>query len=205
MAANYDLMPNEAILLKQNSVAHGGVLSAYIHELVLTNKNLIFVNKGVLGNIKGIYKYPLNQIKMFNGMPQAIMGKLGNGTASLVVYFINGQTEVFYFDGFNKTIIKKWIKAIRNTVGSDEESLHTYDDSNTVSEAIKGLGNQINGLKNSFISTVEEKSNITIPPLPSFVGKGNQITKKCISCSAPLTGIKGQKVRCKYCDTDQVL
>lgn len=45
MAANYDLMPNEAILLKQNSVAHGGVLSAYIHELVLTNKNLIWRNK----------------------------------------------------------------------------------------------------------------------------------------------------------------
>jgi hypothetical protein len=35
VAANYDLMPNEAILLKQNSVAHGGVLSAYIHELVI--------------------------------------------------------------------------------------------------------------------------------------------------------------------------
>ena len=66
-----------------------------------------------------------NQMKMFNGMPQAIMGKLGNGTATLEVYFINGQTEVFYFDGFNKTIIKKWIKAIRNTVGSDEESLGT--------------------------------------------------------------------------------
>ena len=31
------------------------------------------------------------------------------------------------------------------------------------------------------------------------------VNKKCISCSAPLIGKKGQVVHCKYCDTDQIL
>lgn len=33
----------------------------------------------------------------------------------------------------------------------------------------------------------------------------SKINKKCISCSAPLIGYKGQLVHCKYCDTDQTL
>ena len=40
-------------------------------------------------------------------------------------------------------------------------------------------------------------------------GKGNQtpenVTTKCIGCRAPLSGAKGQTVRCKYCDTDNTL
>ena len=31
------------------------------------------------------------------------------------------------------------------------------------------------------------------------------VTTKCIGCMAPITGQKGQTVRCKYCDTEQTL
>lgn len=32
-----------------------------------------------------------------------------------------------------------------------------------------------------------------------------KVTKKCISCSAPLIGGKRKTIHCKYCDTDQIL
>ena len=41
----------------------------------------------------------------------------------------------------------------------------------------------------------------TTPPQPP----ANQTTRKCIGCTAPLSGTQGQKVTCKYCDTEQVI
>ena len=41
MAARYNLQPNEAVLLKDDSVMHGGLMSAYTDELILTNLNLV--------------------------------------------------------------------------------------------------------------------------------------------------------------------
>lgn len=46
---------------------------------------------------------------------------------------------------------------------------------------------------------IKSKSKATNEPV--------RVTKKCIGCMSPtpLTGTKGQSIRCRYCDTDQIL
>lgn len=52
--SDYSLQPNETILMKTESVKHGGVMALYTDELVLTNLNLILCSKGVFRNKKGV-------------------------------------------------------------------------------------------------------------------------------------------------------
>ena len=89
MATKYKLLPNESIILQEDNVCHGNGFSAYTDDLLLTNLNIVLISKGMFGNVKGITQYPLNQIKMFNGKPQAIRGKQSNGSPCLDIYFTN--------------------------------------------------------------------------------------------------------------------
>lgn len=196
--AKYNLLPNESIILKSESVMHGGLMAAYTDELILTNQNIVYVSKGMFGNIKNVERFPVNQIKMYNAEPQAILGKQQNGQPQLEIYFLNGH-ECFAFQSSNKKEVVQWVHAICKLV--------TGHESNTVSpgsgSAIPGteyLAETIKGTVDTFKNAFGIKSKATDDGVSS-----EKVTKKCIACSAPLTGSKGQTVHCKYCDTDQVL
>lgn len=94
MAARYNLQPHEVVLLKDESVMHGGFWSAYTDELMLTNLNLVLIKKGMFGNSKGVLTFPVNQIKVHNQQAQAVIGKATNGSDLLEVYFLNGRRSL---------------------------------------------------------------------------------------------------------------
>ena len=96
MADNLGLDQDEMVILREPNVAHGNLLSMYMDELFLTNKKIIYVNKNMFGGVKKIDYYPLNLIKIFNGIPQVQQGKLSNGLVSLDVYMLNCE-EHFCF------------------------------------------------------------------------------------------------------------
>ncbi|WP_394189918.1 hypothetical protein [Paenisporosarcina quisquiliarum] len=194
--AVFNLMPNESIILKSQNVAHGGLMAIHTDELILTNQNIIHVKKGVFGNTKNVKRYAVNQIKIFNGEPQAILGKQRNGSSQLEIYFLNGH-ECFGFQSMTKKEVVQWINAITKLV--------TGNESTTVplGFAIPGteyLAETIKGTVDTFKNTIGINSKKTDNGVSS-----EKVTKKCISCSAPLTGNKGQTMYCKYCDTAQVL
>lgn len=193
--ANINYQPNEAVILQEVSVAHGGAMAIYTDELILTNLNIYCINKGMFKNVKKVFCYPLNQIKMYNGKPQAMVGKLSNGTSTLEVFFMSGS-ETFNFQSNNKSTINKWIREINKILGTDD-----------------GVDNEDGGNNYTPVGYIKETWN-TIASNLGFNSKkpvSNQsqtnakVTKKCISCSAPLVGVIGQTVCCKYCDTDQTL
>lgn len=190
--AKFDVQPNEVIIEKEISVQHGFSFgSAYTDELILTNENIYCISKGLFGNTKNVFCYPLNQIKKYNGKPQITMGKLSNGQKSLEISFTQG-TEVFSFQAHNNGKITKWIQLVNDALGyhEDENSRQGFAPDTTMGEivgAFKDLKATL-GIK----TTKRNTDNMTV-------------TKKCISCSAPLTGKKGQIVHCMYCDTDQTL
>lgn len=191
-----NLMPNESIIRTSRNVVHGGLMAVYTDELILTNQNIIHVKKGVFGNTKNVKKYPVNQIKIFNGQPQAILGKQRNGTPQLEIYFLNGL-ECFGFQSLAKKEVVQWINAISNLVTGHESntvpSVFAIPGTEYLSETIKGT---VDTFKNTFgINT--KKTDNSVP--------SEMVTKKCISCSAPLIGKRRQTMHCKYCDTDQVL
>ncbi|MDK7337204.1 hypothetical protein [Pauljensenia sp. UMB0895] len=208
VAKEYRLMPNEAVILKEVSVAHGGVRAVYTDELMLTNLNIVCTNKGMLGNTKNILQYPLSQIKKYNGRPQVIMGKLSNGMPCLEVYFINGGKESFKFQSGNKKKINQWIKAIGELVGGESVDQSTdidtndYDGEDTLVGAFKEVGEQFKDVGTEILGSL----GFRLGKKMSAPNQGvERISKKCVSCSAPLVGNKGQTVKCKYCDTEQSL
>lgn len=193
---NLSLQQNESIILQNDSVLHGGGMASYTDELYLTNLNIIYVSKGIFGKVKGIQKFPLNQVKVVNGQAQAILGKSSdNGSPELQIYFSNGQ-EAFQFQSGGKKEILKWV--------------------NNISQILTGTASQAENAKNIMAIPGSEKIFGTVKDtIGAFKdtfgikGKENQppenVTSKCIGCRAPLSGVKGTTVRCKYCDTDNTL
>jgi hypothetical protein len=195
------------MVAQEVGVAHGGLMAIYTDELMLTNLNIFCVNKGMFGNTKTVFCYPLNQIKIFNGKPQVVTGKLSNGMSTLDIYFQNGN-ESFRFQSQNKNKITRWTKLICKIILGDHSQEIEFleeDEKNSGIDLDSPIG-QVkeawNGIKSElgFIPT-KKKTSASAVPQPESI----RVNKKCIFCSAPLIGIKGQMVHCNYCDADQTL
>jgi hypothetical protein len=191
--AKYNLQPNESIIMKNESVLHGGVMASYTDELILTNLNIVLISKGILGNSKGIQTYPINQIKVFEGLVQVKLGKHRSGSPQLEVYFLNGQ-EVFGFA--KKKDVQKWIENISKLLTGNAANIDTREriEIPGVEYAAEALKGTVDTFKNAFGIQSKKQANVM---------NIEKVTKKCRSCMAPITGSKGQIVRCIYCDTEQ--
>lgn len=181
---NYDLAPNEGIILQYDGVYHNGNQS----EIVLTNQNLICVETNVklLKNTYNVLKFPVSQVKIVNGQAQASVIK-DRDDWTLQVLMKNG-IEKFKFSGeFYERIKKKqvanqWVEQISILLtGKSAERI-------TDTPLVGGVKNVLGSIGINVKS--REPENITI---------------KCIGCRALLSGQKGQTVCCKYCDTEQTL
>lgn len=69
-----NLLPHETIILRDSVVQHdrGGLIDLYSDELVLTNVALVVIHKSIMGGVKDIQRFSLDQIKVVNGVPQAL-------------------------------------------------------------------------------------------------------------------------------------
>lgn len=189
--AKYNLQPNEAVILREDRVAHGSnIFAQNTHELMLTNLNLVLVKSGVLGNGKGVFVFPLDQIKVYNGRAQAMQGAKSNGFPVLTVYMLNGE-ETFHFRGGKKTV-STWITKI-NEVVTGQENPAVVDAGRELpgSGVVAGvLKDTVGAFRTTFGSKVEEPA---------------RAAGKCGACGAPVSGTKGSTVACEYCDTDHLL
>ena len=89
---DYNLDIDEAVILQNNNVAcTTNSLPVFKDELVLTNKNIIYVCIGVFGRVKEIKKYPLEQIKMYNNKPQVLILKAKDGNKEMQIFTVNQQ------------------------------------------------------------------------------------------------------------------
>lgn len=186
--ANYNLHPNEVVVLKEARVNHGGMFAAYTDDLILTNLNLLLIKKGMFG--KGVHTFPVGQIKVHNGQAQAVLGKASNGYPQLEVYFLNGQ-ENFRFQSGGKKNILQWVAKIGEVVTGERAS-----EKIGTGLALPGADYVAGALKDTF---------------DVFKGRfGSQskiekVASKCSACGAPISGTRGQLSVCEYCQTAQQL
>ena len=82
-------------------------------------------------------------------------------------------------------------------VDDDEDS----DDS--VLGAFKEVGEQFKEVGSELLGSLGFKPGKQ--KTSSASQESERVSKKCVSCSAPLVGNRGQVVKCKYCDTEQIL
>lgn len=192
----YNFQPNESFILNSEHVRHGQTIG----KLILTNLNLVYItSKGVFKTTYIPQLYPINQIKVFNGKAQAILGKDGN----IHIHFLNGQ-ESFQFRNYDTFFSDKkaekeagiWVNAINQLITGQVSEIDT-----SFSPAIAGVEVLAGTIKDTFDTFkgalgVKSRNNNETPM---------KATKKCSFCGAPISGIKGQIGRCEYCDADQQL
>ena len=183
---DYSLLPNEGVLLKNESVWHPiGKRNGNIGELILTNLNLIYLKKSAFGGIKEVLK--LNQIKIIDDNVQVIISKSSGNFCQMELFFINSH-EVFIFNSLIKKQVLRWADKISELLTGHEANIDPSE-----RNTIPGFGIATDLLKNTigtFKEALKEKENVT---------------NRCISCGAPLSGIKGEVKKCKYCGVKQTL
>lgn len=192
----YNLEVDEVIIFKEDNVSHCDTLIApYVHELVLTNKKVIFVEKGVLGNTKEVYLYPLTQIKVYNGVPQVRKGRTSRGIVCLDIYFLSCEEHFSFNLGRNKNI-PVWVAEINRLLGTTQNVVESKDKSKTTSlkNTFKEAGQNVTGM---FGIKCEKHNNgnvteqTTAPSLQIIICKncGKKlpgIMKFCTECGSPV-------------------
>lgn len=194
-----NLLPHETIILRDSVVQHdrGGLIDLYSDELVLTNVALVVIHKSIMGGVKDIQRFSLDQIKVVNGVPQALFGTSSSGEQQLHVHFSHG-VEAFTLgraDNDPGGLLDVLLISPR-----DKEKRNIAAWQSAISQAVLALPQKVAPAHiPQTLSPKETSPQKASSPSPLAV------TKKCMGCRAPLSGVQGQKVTCNYCDTEQVL
>lgn len=204
MSKYYTLQRNEVVLRTSRSgVQRGeGVFSSYTDDLILTNFHLIWVNKGIFGNVKQVECLPLGLIKVHNYQAQAFLNRSSNGLAQLTVFFRDGE-ECFKFQSGGKREVGEWVDAINRAVTGNAVAPGTSAAS--VSMALPGtedladaLRDTVSQFRNAFgVGVAGTRAEAPPPPV--------RVSSKCLSCGASISGITGTVAKCRYCDTESKL
>jgi len=169
----FELDTDEAVIMQ---TADARTESRGYVDLVLTNKNLIQINKG-FGKIKtGVTKYPLTDLKILNGKANILTGKSKSGSKQLELYFTSGE---IYYTFSNPFAIGKWTSAITK---AHKDRLSELQKSQKTSN-----GSIFDLLKSTFDKEMPIKDS-------------SSKVCKCNKCGAELSGPKGTEVTCEYCD-----
>lgn len=187
MSPDYTLGPDERVVLKGESGAYHGQRArvASSVELMLTNRNIVVTAIGLLGKAKGHQCFPLDQVKVVDGLPQVRME--GNNPPNLLeVYFVSG-VETFGFA--RKKELKEWASAttelVTGAAGDAKPVRH---------RAIPGA---------AFVASSVKDTVLTFSD--SWKRKPKEVTGSCSACGASISGAKKQVATCQFCGSDHQL
>ena len=82
--AAYNLDADETVILREIGVSTG---TARKVTLILTNKNIIQINRDVWGKDKDSIKYPLSNLKVSKGKANVLINKNRMGKKQLELFF----------------------------------------------------------------------------------------------------------------------
>ena len=183
--ADYDLDYDEAVIMQETGVSTGTFETA---DIVLTNKNIIQVNRGILGGVKNSFKYPLSNLKTLKGKANVLIGKSRNGSKQLELYFVDCE-KVFRFDSARqeKTWVREIIKAHKDRMAElDRIQKQSHPEKKSVFKSLTGT-----------MESAKELFNVKRTPV--------QKSCKCPKCGDELIGSKGSEVECSYCGTKVII
>ncbi len=180
MADELHLNEDESIVDRIGKIGYGGFWSGN-NDLVLTNKSIILVKKGLFGDVQEVVRFPLSDLRVVGGEVQAKVGHPDNMTHTLDLYFDKG-VESFRFEW--ESDAQKWADKITEVITGVKVERNEFAWVGETLAMAESVTNTINGLKSSLgIKSTE------------------QVSVRCPSCGATLTGIKGDTVQCPYCGT----
>lgn len=171
-------------------------------ELILTNKNLIYVwqiRKMFSRGTEHEDVYPLSRLKVLDGVAQAKYSEK-NDLAVLDLFFAMGEVSFVFETGdkySSRKLVAQWLDAV-SQAATGLPSSQAAELRKTI-PGMEMLAGAIKGTFDAFAKTFTGKAADT----QETVGK--QVTVKCIGCRAPISGRSGMTIQCRYCDTTQTL
>lgn len=211
----YDIGPNEGIILESEGVKDESKrFGDYSDDLVLTHERIIHVVKSSFGRVKDVWEIPLSGIKVVKGDVQVRPGD----NASIEIHLKDGSTENYSFQQDKEAV--RWVDAITLVLTGHHAPCAEEDEDDSVlgqfASAFKNAAGSIAAALggNSNDRSADEKAEYELKALEAAAlaaedepepEPAEMVTVRCIGCRALITGEKGQKVTCSYCDTEQVL
>ena len=177
----FQLEQDEAVILQASDAS-----TSYNSKVgvILTNKNLIQINRNLWGTEVGAEKYPLMDLKVLDRKANVLIGKDSHGNKQLELFF-RGYEKYYRFVGIGAE--KKWsaaiIKAHRQLMDETEKRV---------------------SVKKSFLHTVSGTVDSAKVKL-GLKSSNSENGMKCPNCGAALKGEKGSTVECEYCHTFVVI
>ena len=176
----YNLDEDEIVITQDSNVTNQ---NGRIVTLVLTNKNIIELEHGFLGNTKTFHYYPLTDLKENRGNPNVLVGKSPAGKTRLEVFFVSSQ-RYYSFKGILAE--KKWASAItkayRQRVKEIDRSEHTS------LSAAKYVAGKVHAAKSAILKNQQKAAS-----------------SKCPFCGAVVTGSKGEEIECEFCESTFII
>lgn len=186
MAEEFKLSPEEAVILRTGKIGYGRGFQLpsmfNSNELILTNKNLILLRKNMFGQTEDTLYFPLSKILMANGRPQVKKSNPSHMDYALDVYFETGM-ESFRFEW--ESDIDEWVENIVSVVTG--VPVQKKSDLEMMQDAL--------AFAESMTDSVEKIQSVF------GIKSTRQVSCKCPSCGASLSGTKGETIQCPYCGT----
>lgn len=190
----YKLLPNEAIIARQDQILYGGFMAGFTSALILTSRNLVLMHKGTLGRVKKILVFPLEHIRVFNNQAQVFVTWLQFGHTELEIFMTHGS-EKFGFK--SKKQATNWMHIINQFLATGNVSV------NTLSRTATSGNVQVAGASLGAKDILRKSFGIKTTPQPNI--SIEVVTTKCHFCGAPISGKKGELICCPYCNGDLLL
>ena len=151
--ADLNLDFDEGIILDTEGVhrSGNGSRSYYIKNMLLTNKNIIYVTNKKSGglfskSVEVVDKIPLSEVKVINGQVQVTQKKVDLFEYALQIQFITGIEEYSYGDG-SKTITNQWVNELKKLLGNGQPDMtQGFDKKNDFFGGISGLASSVGSI-----------------------------------------------------------
>lgn len=174
---SFVLEDGEVVILREDNVTDANNKNV---SLLLTNKHIIKITHEFLSDDKDHY-YALSRLRENNGNPNILIGKGFDGKTRLELYFEKSQ-QFFHFKGFMKE--QKWESAITKAYKIRMKEIAKAErEPFTVSTIFAPLIDKIDTAKESL-----------------FTREKQPVNSKCPKCGAEIKGLKGEEIKCEYCE-----
>ncbi len=178
------------VLVESDDVLYNGQQVS----LLLTNDYLVRVETevGLFKNRKVPYPRSLSEVVIVDGVAKVEV-KSGISGWELIITCKDGREVYDFGPGKNEAdVFEDRLKSILPKVTAGDQVFETIKDVFNVAGVVgSAIGNKIGKKLGVDLKLGAQKNEI--------------ITTKCACCHAPLSGKRGQKVVCAYCDNEQVL
>ncbi len=179
---NLELDFDEGIILQNSDAYRCGENGTTLNELILSNKNIIYVYEKSNGLFKKpdliTEKIPLADIKVINGQAQVMICKNNLDEKGIQILLTNGHREFITFNISPKKTMPIWVDAINKAIVGEVEpvkntEIHIQSSTEPAPKEkrsiLGGLSGALSGALNLDIQSVVEKAQSKIAEFPQQV------------------------------------